>query len=161
MSVSNSTNFLSPIGFQFGINKIPNVGFYAQRCNLPGISLPEGTQATPFSDAPVPGDKLVWESFSIDFMVDENMDNYMELWKWLVALGFPNNYEEFIGGPALNHVSDGVLQILSSNNKVTKTIYFQDMFPTSLNTVTFSSTETDVNYIQATADFRYTTFRIE
>lgn len=161
MTISNTTNFMSPIGFQFGISKIPNVGFYSQRCNLPGLSMTEANQGNPFSDAPVPGDKITWDTFSIDFMIDENMENYMEIYAWLISLGFPRSYAEFTTTNRLLQMSDGVLQILSSNNTVTKTIYFNDMFPVSLNAITFSSTESDVQYIQATAEFKYTTFTIE
>lgn len=156
-----TTNFLSPIGFQFGIIKLPSVGFYAQRCNLPDLSLPEATQTNPFTDVPVPGEKLQWGTFSIDFIVDEKMDNYKEVWSWMIGLGFPNDYNQFISGGNLFLLSDGFLQILTANNTIAKTIKFKDMFPTSLSAITFASTENDVNYIQATADFRYTSFTIE
>lgn len=156
-------NHLSPIGFQLGIVKLPGVGFSAQRCSLPGITLPDATHYTPFTDAPVPGDKLQWESFTIDFLVDESMDNYLALWSWMIGLGFPDDYTEFIDGPNRNlvHMSDGFLQILGSNNTLVKTVKFHDMWPTNLNAVTFQSTDSDVNYIQATAEFKYTTFKFE
>lgn len=157
------TNFLSPIGFALGIVKLPGIGFKTQRVNLPGISLPNTQQNTPFTDAPVPGDKMTWEPFTIDFMIDETMANYMSIWQWMIGLGFPNDYAEFIDGAnrPLVHMSDGFLQILGSNNVLIKTIKFHDMFPTSLNAITFQSTDSDVNYIQGTATFEYTTFKFE
>ena len=158
-----TTNFLSPLGFQLGIQKLPGIGFYTQRAPLPGIQLPEAMQLTPFVDAPVPGEKLTFEPFTIDFMVDADMKNYIALYTWMIGLGFPNNYAEFIDGPNRNlvHMSDAFLQILGSNNSVVKTIKFKDMFPVSLNAITFSSTESDIQYIQGTAEFRYTSFSIE
>lgn len=158
-----NTNFLSPIGFQLGIVKLPGVGFKTQKVNLPGINLGESFQSTPFTDAPIPGDKIQWESFTIDFMIDETMSNYLAIWNWMIGLGFPNDYTEFMDGPNRNlvNMSDGFLQILGSNNAVVKTVKFKDMFPVSLSAATFSSTETDVNYIQATCEFKYTTYKFE
>lgn len=156
-------NSLTPIGFQLGIEKLPNVGFKTQTVNLPGISLGEAVQNNPFTDAPVPGEKLTWEPFTINFLIDETMTNYMSIWSWMIGLGFPTDYAEFLDGRNRNiiHMSDAFLQILGSNNVVVKTVKFTDMFPTSLSAVTFASTENDVNYIQASATFSYSTFTFE
>ncbi len=158
-----NTNFLSPIGFALGIVKLPGVGFKAQKVNLPGITMQSAQQFTPFTDAPVPGDKIVWEPFSIDFMVDSDMSNYLAIWSWMIGLGFPNEYAEFIDGANRNlvHMSDGFLQILGANNAIVKTVKFHDMFPVSLNAISFQSTDSDVIYIQGTALFEYTTFKFE
>lgn len=158
-----NVDFLSPIGFQLGITKLPGIGFKTQKVNLPGVQLPDVVQYTPFTDAPVPGDKMTWDEFTMDFMIDENMNNYIAIWSWMVGLGFPNEYAEFIDGAnrPLVHMSDGFLQILGSNNVVVKTIKFRDMFPISLNAMTFQSTDNDITYIQGTATFKYTTFKFE
>ena len=157
-----TTNFLSPLGFQLGVTKLPGVGFYAQQVNLPGLSLPEATQATPFVDAPVPGEKLVFEPFTMNFMIDERMDNFIAVYDWLISLGFPNDYTEFLDGRNRNliHMSDAFLQILGAQNTVIRTLKFKDMFPINLGAITFQSTDQDVQYISAQADFRYTSFTI-
>lgn len=158
-----NVNFLSPIGFQFGLVKLPDIGFKTQRCNIPGISMGNPMLETPFVGVPEPGDKIDFEPFMIDFMIDESMANYLSVWEWLIGLGFPNNWEEFIDGPNRNliHTSDGFLQILGSDNKIVKTVTFKDMFPINLTAVTFQSVDSDVNYLQATATFRYTSFRFD
>lgn len=160
---NQNVDFLSPIGFSLGIVKLPGVGFKTQKVNLPGITLPSAQQNTPFTDAPVPGDKMQWDDFTIDFMIDETMANYLAVWQWMVGLGFPNDYAEFIDGPNRNLVdmSDGFLHILGSNNVLIKTIKFNDMFPVALNAITFQSTDNDIQYIQASATFKYTTFKFE
>ena len=40
-------------------------------------------------------------------------------------------------------------------------ITFKDMFPTSLTPVPFTADVTDINYIVATATFKYTIFNVE
>lgn len=156
--MTNTTNFLSPIGYQLSIHKLPNVGFYAQQCNLPGITLPNAIQSTRFSEVPVAGDKMQWEPFTIDFMIDENMDNYLAVWNWLTEVGFTNDDTQFVSSD-LN--SSGFMQILGADNRVIRTVFFDDLIPTSLRTIQFSSTESDVIYIQGSAEFLYSTYKIE
>ena len=155
--------YLSPIAFQLGIIKLPGIEFSTQMANLPGISMPEATQHNPFVNAPVPGDKLEFEPFTMNFLVDESMANYISIWSWMIGLGFPNDYSEFIDGAnrPLVHMSDGFLQILGSNNVLVKTVKFTDMFPISLNSITFTSTENNVTYVQGQVTFKYTSFKFE
>ena len=40
---------LSPNGFMFNITKLPNLSFFCQQVNIPGITLGAPEQATPFS----------------------------------------------------------------------------------------------------------------
>ena len=52
-------------------------------------------QLTPLKDIPVPGDKLTYSPLTMDFLVDENLENYREIHGWLVGLGFPTDRKEF------------------------------------------------------------------
>ena len=157
--IQYSTNFLSPIGFQLGITILPNVGFYAQQCNIPGITLPNATQVTRFSDVPVAGDKITWENFNITFMIDAEMNNFLAIWNWMQALAPATDSRDYDYANQKN--SPGVLQILGGDNAPIRTIYFEDLIPTSLNTLQFSSTESDVSYLQGSAEFMYSSYRIE
>ena len=73
-------DYASPTQFKFTITKLPKVEFFCTAVNLPGITL-EGNMAqeTPLKDIPVPGDKLSYSPLSMDFMVDENLENYREI----------------------------------------------------------------------------------
>jgi hypothetical protein len=101
----------------------------------------------------------------VQFLVDENMENYKSIYNWIIALGFPNSYDQYtsfidsddralIGELAKNY-SDGTLSILGSNNSVSQTVQFIDMFPTSIESLTFQSTNQDVQYLIGSATFRY------
>ena len=56
---------------------------------------------------------------------------------------------------------DGTLLILSSHNNTTKEILFRDLFPTSLSALEFSTQQTEIEYLQATASFKYTYFEFK
>ena len=41
------------------------------------------------------GDTFTYDNLSISFIVDENLENYIELHEWLTAIGFPKNRNQF------------------------------------------------------------------
>lgn len=152
-------NFLSPIGFKFNLQKAPTVDFFSQSANIPSIDLGVAIQSTYLKDIPVPGDKLVFNDFSIRFLVDENLKNYLEISNWMRALGYPESLNEAI---PLNTqaYSDGGLVIFNSNMQSVARVNFKDMFPVQLTQVEFDAQTTDINYIVAEATFKYTVFDI-
>jgi hypothetical protein len=170
MPIPSSSNLspLSPNGFNFTISKAADIAFYCQQANLPGITLGEPTFSTPFATNPVPGDALTYDSLQIQFLVDEEMLNYNVLYNWIVALGFPESYDQyvtFLAGDTTQYdelaknYSDATLEILDSNNNVVRTITFYDAFPTTLDSITFASTNEGVNYVVGSATFRFGHFK--
>ena len=91
----DSINFLSPVGFKFNIEFLPLTNWFLTSVNLPGIALAEIVQPTQLMQAQVPGNDLVFDPLTISFLVDENMNNWRELYDWLIGLGFPSEYSEY------------------------------------------------------------------
>ena len=81
-------DYADPTKFKFNILKLPKVEYFCTAANIPGISLGQANQPTPLKDIPIPGDKLDYESLSIQFLVDENLENYMDCLadSWNVAI---------------------------------------------------------------------------
>ena len=52
------------------------------------------TQPTYLKDLPIPGDKMEFEDLNVRFLVDENLENYMEIQNWMRGLGFPESLQE-------------------------------------------------------------------
>ena len=158
-------NPLSPNGFNFSVSKIPNITFFCQQANLPGLTFGEPEFANPFRSIPVPGDIITYDTLQINFLIDEDMTNYRAIWNWIIALGFPQSYYQYITfvsadqSGVLNELaknySDATLEILSSTNNIAATVQFVDIFPVSLDSVLFQSTNQDVPYLVGTATFRY------
>ena len=88
-------DYASPTQFKFSIIKLPKVEYFCTTANVPGITLGTSAQATPFKDIPIPGDKLDYDTLNIQFLVDENLENYREIHGWLTGLGFPKDHEQF------------------------------------------------------------------
>ena len=179
-------DYASPIQFRFKCTKLPNVEFFCQTANLPGISLGSATQATPLYDIPIPGDKITYQDLSITFLVDENLNNYKEIHDWLLGLGFPNKHQQFadlqatgsdrfpgstagatvpgVNAPGpLNEggiYSDATLTILNSKNIAKTEIRFQNLYPTSLGSLSYDVKLSDVDYLQASISFAYMNYDI-
>ena len=165
-------NFLSPTGFKFIIDKAPKVSFFGNQVNIPQMTLGVAEQPTYLRDIPLPGDKIQFEDFSLRFLVDENLDNYMEIFNWIRALGFPESLKEIydwqkkdfdIAQPDKtqeNFYSDATLEILTSSQNPNFKVKFMDMFPTTLSTLQFDATSEDISYLTADVSFKYTLFNI-
>jgi len=169
-TIPANLNPLSPNGFQFSIQKLPELTYFAQQVALPSISLPNVSVYTPFSTAQVAGDVLTYEPLTIDFLVDENMANYLAISDWIVAMGFPESYQQYISYQNKDNIniselaknySDATLQILNSSNNPIQTITFVDLVPTSLGNMTFLSTSDSVNYVTCSVTFDYTYFKFQ
>lgn len=165
-------NYLSPVGFRFVIQNLPNVQWFIQSANLPGTSLGEVATPSPLLDTFIPGDNLVYEPLNITFIVDEDLKNWTELYNWLTGLGAPERYSQYKNlkekgqttpsqGERTGIYSDATLVILNSNMRANHQILFKEMFPTSLSSLEFNTTIGDVDYIVATATFRFSSYTYE
>ena len=157
----DNINFLSPVGFRFNIEYLPQTNWFLTSVNLPGISLGEVIQPTPLMPTQVPGNDLTWEPLNVTFLVDENLNNWREMYDWLIGIGFPNEYDEYKDQKAKQIYSDATLTILNSNMVPNYIVQFKDLFPTSLSEVSFDSASGDIEGIKATATFRYLTYSYE
>ena len=178
-------DYASPTQFKFGIIKLPKVEYFCTAVNIPGITLGSFNQPTPLKSIPQPGDQLTYENLSMTFLVDENLENYQEIHGWLVGLGFPRDNAEFRNllssgsdrFPVANQrvstepgktkygttdqgpvFSDATLSILTNKNNPVTEIIFRDVFPIALSGLQYNQQATDVDYLVATVDFRYTIY---
>lgn len=171
--LTDNINFLSPLGFRLVIKKLPNVNYFAQTVEIPSISLPAISVRNPLAPIPFPGAPLTYDNLNLEFRVDEDLKNYLEIHDWLVGLGHPITLEQtkqlsqesttpFLKlGQAASYVSDATLVVLTSHKNPNVNVTFRDLFPISLSALRFDSTETEVNYLSATATFSYLRYDIE
>jgi len=161
-------NFLTGVGFKFTLGKYPKIDFFSNSARIPELSLDTAVQPTYLKNIDVPGEKLTYGDFTLRFLVDENMENYISVYNWLNGLGFPEETSQFrelttdISGTRdlKQGFSDGTLRILNSNfNEVAK-VKFKDLFPVSLTSLDFDATSTDVSYFTAEATFKYTIYEL-
>ena len=176
-SLPTTYNYLRPNGFRFVIKEMPQVAYTCQSANIPALQIGNAVMPTPFVDIPIIGDKINFGDFTIRFLITEDMSNYLELYTWLVALGFPTEHKQFTsfvqkrenrfpysqGGKRTDALaySDATLTILDSTNTPKTDIMFYDLFPISIEALDYDVTTTDVPFMVGIASFKYKYFDIK
>ena len=151
-------NYFIPTGFKFMIDKIPNVNFFCQSCNLPGLSAGQFLQVTPLRDMPIAGDKVQMNELRVRFVIDEELQNWLEIYNWIKTITFPDNQEQY---KQENVYSDGMLTLLTSNKNVQYVAKFTNLFPIDLTDIEMSSDVADAEVVASDATFAYTTYKVE
>lgn len=161
-------NFLSPLIYKLAIKKTPNLNFFVQNVNLPGIHLqPTEGQPNPFVKIPYYGDHLDYDEITINFKVQENMSDWLEIHNWIRGIGFPKNHTEFaaledqvpVTGEGLT--SDISLIVMNSDRQPKVNIVFRDAFPITLSSIIFDQAQAGLDYVTAAATFKYTLYEVE
>tara|TARA_B100001996_G_C18496008_1_gene529557 strand:+ start:92 stop:646 length:555 start_codon:yes stop_codon:yes gene_type:complete len=163
-------NYLSPIGFLFTLDKAQKVSFLCQKAEIPDITLGKVDIPTRgMVPIPVEGN-MVYGNLNLEFIVDEDLRNYMEIHNWIRALGTPQNmkersdwyktWERDWGDRREGRFSDATLQVLNNNNIVNFDVLFKNLFPISLSTVPFDVTGSDNAYFTANASFEYMLYEV-
>tara|TARA_B100000902_G_C27249351_1_gene884372 strand:+ start:900 stop:1475 length:576 start_codon:yes stop_codon:yes gene_type:complete len=170
-------NFLSPIGFVFLLEKARKTSFLCQKAEIPSITLGKVDIPTRgMVSIPIEGN-VQYGELNIEFIVDEDLRNYMELHNWIRALGVPQGddvsteaFKNAHRNPRIPtgqykgyndyRYSDATLQVLNNNNLVNFDVVFKDVFPVALSTMPFDVTGTDNDYLTATATFEYVLYEV-
>ena len=160
------SKFLSGVGFQLSLNKLPGVSYYCQSVTVPSLNLAVAEQPTMYRRLPEPGDEVNYDDLSVRFLVDEDMKNYISIHNWMRYLGYPESEKDwttFADGEKYSEkqYSDGSLFILNSNFQKKFEIYFKDLFPVSLGGLNLDATYTDTEYFAIDATFKYSMFDIK
>ena len=91
----SNRNFLSGIGFKFNLGKYPKVDFFCNSARIPELTLSTQVQPSYLKDLDIPGEKITYGDLTLQFLVNENMENYKIIYDWIVGLGFPETTQQF------------------------------------------------------------------
>jgi hypothetical protein len=166
-------NLLSPVGFKFSLHKAPKVDFFSNFAGVPAITLGSAIETRYGKNIDFPGDKMNFEDFRLRFLVDENLENYMEIWNWMTGLGFPYSLEQYqelknnsddsnplqLKGDFYER-SDGTLEILNSDFNTNAKVIFSGLYPIYLSALDFDATAEDIKYFTAEVTFKYIYYKI-
>lgn len=155
-------NLQKPTNHLFQITK-PNLKtftYQVQAVTLPGFAATTAAGVAPkIADFGIVGTTAIYGDLVMSILLDENMDSYFEMYKWLKELIEPEK-----GTPVKfnDSVSEGILFILT-NNKTTNTdfeVNFHKIWPYSISEIPFETTTTDDGPMAFTVTFKYRTFDI-
>lgn len=156
-------NPLSELNYKLTLNRGASFTYFTQNVTLPTITLPPVQVGTPFQDMRLAGDHIDVKPLQVEFMVDENMDNYFFLWEWLVELGYPNDYQQYadINNRQAKYV-DATLTVFNNIKQPSRYINFQQLYPIALaSPSSFTSTDASVYYVRSQAQFLFQSISVE
>ena len=148
-------NLFSPQKFIVVSGRFPNVEFFAQRVKIPAVSSGNvrinTSAAVDFFQV---GDKLEFEELPIDFLLDEDLTTYSEIYNWLIdCVKNPQ--------PDFNPFSDLSVICLTNNQNKNKTYTFHNAFPYFISDIDMSATESEDNPIIMHVGFKYSHFSLD
>lgn len=166
-------DLLQSTKFQVNFSRLPGVTYFCNSVNLPGISLTEIPFPTPFVDLYIPGEKAIYDTLNITFLVDEDLRAWTEMHDWIRGATFPTEFEEYVRLARLNPLAnirtirerppvytDATMTIYSNKNNANFRVKFVDVFPTTVGSLSFSTGDSAENIITADATFRFSYFDI-
>ena len=166
--VPDNLNYLSNISFRLTMQDAPNLTWFCQSANVPGVSIDAIDFQTPYLNIPQAGAKVTFEELSVRFIVDEHLKNWTEIYDRIIALGLAEGGEKYRLLKAKSNttqrggtVSTLVLTVLTSAMNPQMEFHFYEAFPITLSALDFDSANTDLEYFTATAGFRYTNYEIK
>ncbi len=165
-----NTNPLQASKFQVVFPKVTTVTYFCQEVNIPGLNTQPAVHPTPFSDFPVPGDKIQFGTFQMEFIIDEELWSWQIIHDWIRGYTFPCSFDEY---RTMNRDSlaslhkpqpqycDARMMILSALNNPKVSVKFLNAFPVNLSPVRFSTMQSADKPLTAVAQFRYHLFNID
>ena len=160
-SQPTNLNQLNVVSFDVSFSRLPAVQYFCQRISLPTVVLGETNEPSPFLNLPLEGDTLTFEAMSLSFIVDEDLQNYISIYDWLTALGFPREYGQFAAlkeqstGSIETKYSDLTIILHTNKSNPNYRIRFTECFPTSLSSIQFDATPTGMDPIVVDATFNF------
>lgn len=142
--VPQNTNALQPTKYLLTFDRIGSIQYFCQSVNIPGISVGEASVPFPSLNIPLPGNKLSFNNFNINFIIDEQMDSWKSLYNWFQSFASPKGTEERNRLTQIQNqnrttkhpfASDATLSVLSALNNPLFRIQFYNMFPISLSDI--------------------------
>ena len=176
MTTTINKSILNKNNFRLLIDKIPTVEYYVQSVNIPGLAFTELRQGAGVGlDAYFPGDKIEFGKLSVKFLVDEDLENFKEVYDWMnaiVPIKDPADYSAYTATQKtssglmsgvdsdLNQYSDITLVTNTNKNIPNKFFRFHDCFPTSLGELELIS-GSDSEPVTCQVDFIFSYYDID
>jgi hypothetical protein len=112
---------------------------------------------------------LTFGQLDLTFQVDEDMKNFREIYDWMTALGYPDNFQQRANiqrtlqankNSTDRQYSDASLIITTAQYKPNIDIKFIDAYPINLGALEFNTTSSDIEYLQGQVSFAYRKYEL-
>jgi len=145
------------------IHKLKGVEIFAQTNSLPSISVIPIEIPTPQQKGYVPGGGgLEFSELSVDFIVDEDFNNYFSIVEWMYKANIanvPGAQYQVKREDIYNPCSDITLYLLNNNMEEYAAIDFVNAMPVNLGELSFNTNSAEPQPLKSNVTFRYDYFK--
>lgn len=161
--IPENTSILQSTKFMFIFPTLPFLKYFAQTATLPAVSTSPVSIETPFARTYRHGDKLVYEDFTINAIVDEDLRVWQETYNWITSLTKPTKFEEYIRfyNESSDPYHDGILTVNTNANNPNMRFKFRSCHPVSIGAIQFNSTDNAQTIPTVDITFRYDYYELE
>lgn len=151
--------------FQLQIERIPSTIYFCTSAPLPGVTVNPIIQPSPFSNIKVHGDRIIFQPLVATFVVDEDLQNFQEIFNWMVGYSHPTDYDEYKDSSVpdtkqlySSKKTDATLLIPNNKYIANKKVMFEDVQPIDLSDLLFDVQIDDISVQICTVTFEYTKY---
>lgn len=130
MSNLTQIDYLTPTNFKFIVNGYESTMYTGRGVNLPDLSLSGIEYAARRTDAQLADNKLLWSPLAFNFIVDDEMNNYKEMFDWMNRVVDTDDAH-------LSEVRNATLIIYDRDFNAVREIEFIGCWPTNLGGMQF------------------------
>ena len=158
----SNINFQLPSQYKVVVDRrrLKNLEFFLQGVSLPSLSLTAAELPFSQTHAFVPGDRIEYGDLSLSIILDETLNTYAEIHNWIHRIA------EHATSPADTHFDghpyyhDLSIVVLTSDNKIARTVRFVNAFPVSISDMELDATVGDAGLLTFEAAFAYDRFEM-
>lgn len=163
-------NILHANSFLVQITRAEKLAFFAQRVNLPGMTVNNPKQGNPYHSIPTAGDSVDWENLQISFAIDEELRNWEEIFNWISGITYPRDFTQFVDqaqdptgpnpGSEENMYAQITVIVMNNQKNPICEFIFEDCLPMSLDGPVLDITQTSVEPLIATLTLEFSAYRM-
>ena len=137
---------------QLTISRIPTVNFFCTGVTMPGFTVGEIIRPGLNKTIPEPSNHLEKDPLTVQFLIDEDAKNWLEIYQWIQGMTFPESFaqscewvESQEGLLGEYHPFKSLLQVIALKNSLLPNVRFQfhNAFPIALDGFDFTTSTTD------------------
>lgn len=151
--MSTDTANLKSSNFRVAIQGLGNITYNIQSATIPGVNMGVVDQyAQSEADYVIGGEKLVYNPWSMSFIVDEELSNFKAIKDWMERIVSKDD-------GAIIEASDVTLVIYNARNSKSVEMHMKNALPISLTDVNMDIVNEEVTMV-ATVTFEYDIYDI-
>lgn len=138
--------------YKLEIPKFKEVNYFIQNTSLPSVNMSGVDSAYQANQIQIPSNRIDYDPLSITFIVDEDLANYLTIFRWMQDISRKES--------AFDLTTDIVLHFLNTNKQIIRTATFYNGFPMTLGELSYDTSVADTTPLMCNAMFKYQYFEI-